>query len=74
MDDFLRFLDLSPTVFHAAKNIEEALTKAHFTLLKEDEKADKNSNHNSKMQESVNEWRTERFCFLSPPTLTPSPS
>lgn len=36
--DFVRFLNKSPTVFHAAREIENRLAEADFTPLKEDEK------------------------------------
>lgn len=38
LDDFLTFLDRSPTVFHAAKEIMKTLAEADFTPLQEGEK------------------------------------
>jgi aspartyl aminopeptidase len=38
LENFVRFLNRSPTVFHAAKEISNALAEADFTPLKEDER------------------------------------
>jgi len=38
LEDFVRFLNRSPTVYHAAREIAELLAKAGFTSLKEEEK------------------------------------
>ena len=38
LEDFVQFLNLSPTVYHAAREISNRLTAAGFTQLNEDEK------------------------------------